>query len=177
MTLFSDNNSGPAVVRYPQAAPLPDPSDLFREVIPYVNVTPGEQLEGYVEDMKTRHLCEWVTSSHTFGDPLFYRDGSPRLEVILTVKVVACNAEGYDGNERVQFSVRVNGPLHKAIRAAGRLEVGAKIIVACTGLEPKRKGQNNPPKIWEVTVIPTDGANPGIGYADTDSQADDAEPL
>lgn len=88
------------------------------------------------------------------GEPLFWSDGNPRMQMVITLMTEEQDAS--DPEDSGERSIYARGNMLAAIRTAVRqagargLEVGGKLLVKFSGEgTPTRRGLN-PPKLYEA---------------------------
>lgn len=93
------------------------------------------------------------------GEVLRWKDGSPKMQVIVTLATELEEDAGDDGARRVYLKGGGKGTLgavKTAVKAAGasKLEVGGTLAIAYTGDgEPTQRGYN-PPKQYQAKYTP-----------------------
>jgi hypothetical protein len=100
-------------------------------------------------------------------DPLVWDDGSPRMQLVITVQTDRRDDQDDDGRRRIFVKRQMRDAVNRALRTAGvkDLAVGGVLTITYSGDgEPADKGLAAP-KIYEATYIPPDDS------------ADDDEPI
>lgn len=126
---------------------LPDANDLLMGGgIPAAKFpTIGTVVKGTVKNWETTQQTDFDT-----GKPLFWDDGKPRLQVVITIQTDERDpeVEHDDGLRKLYVKGQMQKAVSGAIRAAGRpgLEVGAQIAVQFNSEEPQQRG--NPKKVY-----------------------------
>lgn len=99
----------------------------------------------------------WETTQQTDFDskaPLFWDDGKPRLQVVVTMQTDLRDPEitDDDGKRKLYVKGQMQVAVRDAIKAAGRpgLEVGATLAVQFASEEPSQKRGANPKKVYRA---------------------------
>ncbi|ASR85665.1 hypothetical protein SEA_AMGINE_64 [Mycobacterium phage Amgine] len=95
------------------------------------------------------------------NEPLLWKDGSPRMQLVVTVQTDLSDpeVEDDDGQRRLFVKGEMRKAVQKAVIAAGArgLDVGGELHVTYTG-DGEKKGNLTPPKLYSATY--TKPANP-----------------
>ncbi|QFG08456.1 hypothetical protein SEA_GUANICA15_70 [Mycobacterium phage Guanica15] len=98
------------------------------------------------------------------GEGLTWKDGSPRMQLVVTVQTDLRDpeVEDDDGKRRLFVKGEMRKAVQKAVIAAGArgLDVGGELYVTYTG-DGEKKGNLDPPKLYSATYTkPAPGAAP-----------------
>lgn len=119
--------------------------------------TPGTVVKGEVLDTATSQQRTYVPGGGV-GELMFWKDGSPRMQAVITVQTNERDPEiaDDDGKRRIFVSSRyMKEAVRDAVTAAGKrvLEVGGILTVGYTG-DGETEGTANPPKIYKAKYEP-----------------------
>lgn len=112
--------------------------------------TPGDKVTGTVTDLTAAQQTDFAT-----GKPLFWDDGNPKMQVIITLDTQLSEDAGDDGARRVYAKGQMLAAIKQAVKAAGqsKVELGGKLSVGYTG-DGEAKGNNHPPKQYVAKYEP-----------------------
>lgn len=134
---------------------LPDPDELLMGGGAPTCTFPeiGTTWKGEVVDKRTEQQRDFDT-----GKPLTWDDGSPRLQVVITLQTDERDPKiaGDDGRRRLFVKGQMLNAIRKAVSDAGAktVEIGGTLAVQYTSDgEPSRKGMN-PPKQYTAAYKP-----------------------
>lgn len=116
----------------------------------------GTSVEGVVATLpETFHCTDYDTK-----EPLYWRDGSPRLGIRFTADTTYREGADDDGRRSVSFQSQLLRALQDEMRAQGvkQFGVGTKFRITLVALEPTKKGF--PKKIYKVDLQPAPLSNP-----------------
>lgn len=133
----------------------------------------GDQIVGEVADMQARQQTDMES-----GRPLFFDDGSPRMQLVVTLQTDLRGWQGVgtvptdkdamghdvprdpsrdDGKRRIYVKSKMQNALMEALRATGskKLTAGDKLAVRQIGTEPNPKVKNGlPTRLYAVQHQP-----------------------
>ncbi|AEK09876.1 hypothetical protein FGG30_gp066 [Mycobacterium phage Pixie] len=103
------------------------------------------------------------------NEPLTWKDGSPRMQLVVTVQTDLNDPEieDDDGMRRLFVKGEMRKAVQKAVIAAGAkgLDVGGELFVTYVG-DGEKKGNLTPPKLYSATYKkPAPGAAPAAAAA------------
>lgn len=132
--------------------------------------TIGTIVRGEILETATSQITDYTT-----GEPKVWKDGSPRMQAILTIQTDQRDPEivDDDGKRRLFVASRsMKDAVRDAVTAAGKrqLELGGKIAIQYTG-----DGENAggiPPKLYKAEYKP-----PVPGAASSDLLGNNEEPF
>ncbi|ALF01433.1 hypothetical protein SEA_LILPHARAOH_55 [Mycobacterium phage LilPharaoh] len=111
------------------------------------------------------------------GDPLFWKDGSPRMQLVVTLQTDLRDPEidDDDGKRRLFVKGEMKKAVQKAVIAAGArgLDVGGELHVTYVG-DGEKKGNLDPPKLYSAVYKPP--AAPAVAPAAAPAQGQAAVP-
>lgn len=96
------------------------------------------------------------------GKPLFWDDGRPRMQLVVTVQTDQRDPEIADDDGKRKFYIRakLQDAVRQAVRAsqAKGLEVGGTLAITYVADGEQKKRGYNPPKIYSATYAPPSAA-------------------
>lgn len=125
----------------------------------YKNTQVGHSFTGVVDrDPETRAQTDYNT-----GEPVYWNDGSPKMQVVVTVKTNLTNGEGTskagklpqdDGLRRFYLRWHSLEAVRTAVRDANAdgLKPGGELTLTFSGTEPSQKGE--PAKLYTASYTP-----------------------
>lgn len=122
--------------------------------------TPGDVVGGAIAiEPEQRQQTDYKT-----GEGLTWKDGSPRMQLVVTVQTDLRDpeVEDDDGKRRLFVKGEMRKAVQKAVIAAGArgLDVGGELHVTYTG-DGEKKGNLDPPKLYSATYAkPAPGSTP-----------------
>lgn len=136
-----------------------DPSELLGEAPPALSfLSTGETVRGTIVNMTTSQQRAYSPEGG-LGDLLFWADGRPRLQVVITLQTKTDKSDPHDGLRRlfVKTGSQLQHAIKQAVKDAGRSAptVGSFLKVTYDHDEPSRGGGSNK-KIYEVVYVPND---------------------
>jgi hypothetical protein len=151
---------------------LSDPTELLGEAPPTISFPKkGDKVRGTIMGMVTSQQRAYDPNG--IGDPLFYSDGRPRQQVVITLQTGSGGTnDPHDGMRRLFVKGQMQQAIKLAIKDAARSApaIGAFLEVEYIDDEPS-KGGGNDKKIYRATYIPQDnGARRSDGAAQTAHQ-------
>lgn len=130
---------------------MTDPNDLLMgggaKTFKFAEI--GDTVEGEIADVVT------AQSTTIDGEPETWADGSPKMQIVLTVKTGLNESDDDDGLRKVYVKGNLFAELRNAVKASGaRLAVGGgfKARYDSDG-EPPKRGYS-PPKLFKVKYTP-----------------------
>jgi hypothetical protein len=106
----------------------------------------GDTVTGVIEDAQKRQQADFATNK-----PLFWDDGNPRMQVVITLQTDEQTHEGDDGRRRIYVKGQMQQALQEAIKASGLrgITIGDQLAVRYVG-DGEAKPRQNPPKLYKV---------------------------
>jgi hypothetical protein len=128
----------------------------------------GDKVTGTITNLDVRQQTDFDS-----GEPKFWDDGKPMMEIVITLATSLRDKEieDDDGERRVFCRGAMMTAFRQAVRKAkdSKPRVGAKVTVTYSGDGEAKKARFNPPKLYTVTYEPPDGMDDLFG--------DDDEPM
>ncbi|QWK51399.1 hypothetical protein SEA_STINSON_67 [Mycobacterium phage Stinson] len=112
--------------------------------------SPGDTVGGVIAiEPEQRQMTDYKT-----GDLLTWKDGSPRMQLVVTLQTDLRDpeVEDDDGKRRLFVKGEMRKAVQKAVISAGArgLDVGGELNVTYTG-DGDKKGNLDPPKLYSAT--------------------------
>lgn len=111
----------------------------------------GDKVVGFIEHTEVRQQTDFKT-----GKPLFWDDGNPRNQLVVTLRTELREDEDDDGTRNLYVKGQMQKAVADAVRKAGQrgLSIGGKLGVVFTDEgEPPGKGLNAP-KLYTAKYEP-----------------------
>lgn len=124
----------------------------------------GDEVWGVIVDASVRQQTDFETN-----EPLYWQDGTPRMQLVITLKTEQHEGPDDDGQRRVYAKGKMLNTIREAVKKAGAegIAEGGKLLVRyVSDGEPKRRGMSGE-KLYMAkyampeVVIPEDGFNDG----------------
>jgi len=134
---------------------LPDPNDLLgtRSIpsISFKDVKVGTAFTGTITDLRTVQVRSYDT-----GEPEFWDDGKPKLqiEVTLATSYLDASLEGDDGTRRVYLFGQKLAAAKQEMKNKGfsKLEKGMKFTISFVGEKPASNKKYNNVKLYGIEL-------------------------
>lgn len=123
----------------------------------WADAVPGTTLGGeIVRPPTTKQQTDFDS-----GKPLFWEDGSPRMQLLVQLKTPLRDAsDPLDDGTRTLYvkGSSLTNAVRAAVKSAGArsLAVGGQLFVTFTGLGPK-EGKRQPPRLFSARYVPPAG--------------------
>lgn len=108
------------------------------------------------------------------GTPLVWQDGSPRMQMVVTVQTQLRDPaiDEDDGKRRIFVRGQMRNAVQQAVIAAGAkgLDVGGTLNITYVADGERKNPAFNPPKIYQASYTPP-AADGGAGFLGTTTQA------
>ena len=126
---------------------LPSPEELLAGPPPVFKfLQRGDKVAGEVIRMETTQRHE-VLRNKTIGEPLFWKDGRPCLQVMLVLQDVK-----FKNGEKHRIFAKVPGRLFNALKDQG-CTLHSFVAITYTDDVPNEDGFGTPAKDFQVTVL------------------------
>lgn len=137
---------------------FPDATQLLGEAPPTISFKEiGDMVRGTIRNMNVTQRRRFMPDG-SVGEPLFYSDGSPQLQIVITLETgTGGDADPHDGLRRLFVHGQMQSAIKQAVKDAGRAapSVGSFLKVTFVKEEPS-KGGGNDKKIYEAVYVPQD---------------------
>lgn len=141
---------------------LPDPNDLLSgksiPSISFKDAKVGDSFTGIIAELETAQVRNYES-----GEPEFWEDGNPKLQIVVTLDTdYAANADD-DGQRKVYLFGQKLQAAKTAIKEAGieKLEKGSTFTITYSGTKPSSNKKYNDVKIYGITIVPGK-SNPAV---------------
>ncbi len=141
---------------------LPDPNDLLSgksiPSISFKDAKVGDSFTGIIAELETAQVRNYES-----GEPEFWEDGNPKLQIVVTLDTdYAANADD-DGQRKVYLFGQKLQAAKTAIKEAGieKLEKGSTFTITYSGTKPSSNKKYNDVKIYSITIVPGK-SNPAV---------------
>lgn len=157
---------------------LPDPNDLLgtRSIpsISFKDAKVGEGFTGTITDLRTVQV-----RSYDSGEPEFWDDGKPKLQIEVTLATDYLNPEleGDDGTRRVYLFGQKLAAAKQEMKNKGfsKLEKSMKFTISWVGEKPSSNKKYNNIKLYEIELDAAT-SNPDVDALLTDTLGAEPKP-
>lgn len=123
---------------------------------------PGDSVSGVIESVTARqmHVYDSLNQRPT-NQPDFFQDGSPKLQVIVTIDTGLTDPSVEDDDGRRSIYIKGYGIQRRAwlqairnagLRKASEIKPGDRFTAKFVGYDPQSKNPNNPAKMYEYVI-------------------------
>lgn len=134
---------------------LPDPNDLLGSVtvpsLSFKDAKVGTAYTGTITDLQTVQVRDFAT-----GDPKFWEDGKPQLQIQVTLATDLRDPaiEDDNGERRVYLFGQKLTAAKQALKDSGlaKFELGAKFTITLSGTKPAKTKGFNDVKLYSITI-------------------------
>lgn len=105
----------------------------------------GAKVSGYVQTTEVRQQTDFDTNA-----PLFWDDGKPRMELVITIETDERDDDDDDGIRKLYVKGQMQQAIADAVRKAGQrgLAIGGRLAVKFNDEEPPTKKGRSPKKLY-----------------------------
>lgn len=143
---------------------LPDPNDLLGSVtvpsISFKDAKVGTSFTGTITDLQTVQVRDFAT-----GDPKFWDDGKPQLQIQVTLATDLRDPalEDDNGERRVYLFGQKLSAAREALKNSGmqKFELGSKFTITLSGTKPAKTKGFNDVKLYSI-AIEKGSSNPAV---------------
>lgn len=143
---------------------LPDPNDLLSSVsvpsLSFKDAKVGDSYTGTITDLQTVQVRDFAT-----GDPKFWEDGKPQLQIQVTLQTDLRDPalEDDNGERRVYLFGQKLSAAREALKASGlqKFELGSKFTITLSGTKPAKTKGFNDVKLYSI-AIEKGSSNPAV---------------
>ncbi len=141
---------------------LPDPNDLLSgksvPSISFKDAKVGDSFTGVITELETAQVRNYET-----GDPEFWEDGNPKLQIVVTLATEYGDGAEDDGERKVYLFGQKLQAAKAAMKEAGvtKLEKGFQFTIAFVGEKPSSNKKYNNVKLYGITIVPSK-SNPAV---------------
>ena len=137
---------------------------------------PGDSVSGVIESVTASqmHVYDSLNQRPT-NQPDFFQDGSPKLQVIVTIDTGLTDPSVEDDDGRRSIYIKGYGIQRRAwlqairnagLRKASEIKPGDRFTAKFVGYDPQSKNPNNPAKMYEYAATPAAAGAAGCPRAD-----------
>jgi hypothetical protein len=141
---------------------LPDPNDLLSgksvPSISFKDAKVGDSFTGTITDLETAQVRNYET-----GDPEFWEDGNPKLQIVVTLATEYGDGVEDDGERKVYLFGQKLQAAKAAMKEANvtKLEKGFGFTITFAGEKPSSNKKYNNVKLYGITIVPSK-SNPAV---------------
>ena len=141
---------------------LPDPNDLLSgksvPSISFKDAKVGDAYTGIITDLETAQVRNYET-----GDPEFWEDGNPKLQIVVTLATEYGDNVEDDGERKVYLFGQKLQAAKAAMKEANvtKLEKGFTFTITFAGEKPSSNKKYNNVKLYGITIVPSK-SNPAV---------------
>lgn len=143
---------------------LPDPNDLLSSVsvpsLSFKDAKVGTSYTGTITDLQTVQVRDFAT-----GDPKFWEDGKPQLQIQVTLSTEYNDPtiEDDNGDRRVYLFGQKLAAAREALKASGmsKFELGSKFTITLSGTKPPKTKGFNDIKLYSI-ALEKGSSNPAV---------------
>jgi hypothetical protein len=141
---------------------LPDPNDLLSgksvPSISFKDAKVGDAYTGVITDLETAQVRNYET-----GDPEFWEDGNPKLQIVVTLATEYGDGVEDDGERKVYLFGQKLQAAKAAMKEANvtKLEKGFAFTITFAGEKPSSNKKYNNVKLYGITIVPSK-SNPAV---------------
>jgi len=134
---------------------LPDPNELLASVsvpsLSFKDVKIGTAYTGIINDLQTVQVRDFAS-----GEPKFWDDGKPQLQIQVTLDTELRDPEIEDdnGERRVYLFGQKLNAAKQALKDSGlgKFEIGMEFTIKFAGEKPAKTKGFNPVKLYEISI-------------------------
>jgi uncharacterized protein with beta-barrel porin domain len=141
---------------------LPDPNDLLSgksvPSISFKDAKVGDSFTGVITELETAQVRNYET-----GDPEFWEDGNPKLQIVVTLATEYGDGVEDDGERKVYLFGQKLQAAKAAMKEANvtKLEKGFGFTITFAGEKPSSNKKYNNVKLYGITIVPSK-SNPAV---------------
>lgn len=141
---------------------LPDPNSLLTgksvPSISFKDAKVGDSFTGVITDLETAQVRNYET-----GDPEFWEDGNPKLQIVVTLATDYNEGAEDDGERKVYLFGQKLQAAKAAMKEANidKLEKGFQFTITFAGEKPSSNKKYNNIKLYGITIVPSK-SNPAV---------------
>jgi hypothetical protein len=141
---------------------LPDPNSLLTgksvPSISFKDAKVGDSFTGVITDLETAQVRNYET-----GDPEFWEDGNPKLQIVVTLATEYGDGGEDDGERKVYLFGQKLQAAKAAMKEANvtKLEKGFQFTISFAGEKPSSNKKYNNIKLYGIAIVPSK-SNPAV---------------
>lgn len=158
---------------------LPDPNSLLNgksvPSISFKDAKVGDSYTGTITALETAQVRNYES-----GEPEFWEDGNPKLQIVVTLSTEYGDGAEDDGDRKVYLFGQKLQAAKQALKEAGlqKLELGSKFTITYSGTKPSSNKKYNDVKLYTIAIA-KGTSNPAVDtlLAQGAKAADDGDKL
>lgn len=133
---------------------LPDPNSLLNgksvPSISFKDAKIGDSYTGTITALETAQVRNYES-----GEPEFWEDGNPKLQIVLTLGTEYGDGAEDDGDRKVYLFGQKLQAAKAALKDAGlaKLEIGSIFTIAYSGTKPSSNKKYNDVKLYSIAIV------------------------
>lgn len=132
---------------------LPDPNSLLNgksvPSISFKDAKVGDSYTGTITALETAQVRNYES-----GEPEFWEDGNPKLQIVVTLSTEYGDGAEDDGDRKVYLFGQKLQAAKQALKEAGlqKLELGSKFTITYSGTKPSSNKKYNDVKLYTIAI-------------------------
>jgi uncharacterized protein with beta-barrel porin domain len=133
---------------------LPDPNSLLNgksvPSISFKDAKVGDAYTGTITALETAQVRNYES-----GDPEFWEDGNPKLQIVVTLATTYGDGAEDDGERKVYLFGQKLQAAKAALKEAGltKLEIGSTFTITYSGTKPSSNKKYNDVKLYTIAIV------------------------
>jgi uncharacterized protein with beta-barrel porin domain len=133
---------------------LPDPNSLLNgksvPSISFKDAKVGDAYTGTITALETAQVRNYES-----GEPEFWEDGNPKLQIVLTLATEYGDGAEDDGDRKVYLFGQKLQAAKAALKEAGlaKLEIGSTFTITYSGTKPSSNKKYNDVKLYSIAIV------------------------
>jgi uncharacterized protein with beta-barrel porin domain len=133
---------------------LPDPNSLLNgksvPSISFKDAKVGDSYTGTITALETAQVRNYES-----GEPEFWEDGNPKLQIVVTLATTYGDGAEDDGERKVYLFGQKLQAAKAALKEAGltKLELGSSFTITYSGTKPSSNKKYNDVKLYTIAIV------------------------
>lgn len=133
---------------------LPDPNSLLNgksvPSISFKDAKVGDAYTGTITALETAQVRNYES-----GEPEFWEDGNPKLQIVVTLATTYGDGAEDDGDRKVYLFGQKLQAAKAALKEAGltKLEIGSTFTITYSGTKPSSNKKYNDVKLYSIAIV------------------------
>jgi uncharacterized protein with beta-barrel porin domain len=133
---------------------LPDPNSLLNgksvPSISFKDAKVGDAYTGTITALETAQVRNYES-----GEPEFWEDGNPKLQIVVTLATSYGDGAEDDGERKVYLFGQKLQAAKAALKEAGltKLEIGSSFTITYSGTKPSSNKKYNDVKLYSIAIV------------------------
>jgi uncharacterized protein with beta-barrel porin domain len=133
---------------------LPDPNSLLNgksvPSISFKDAKVGDAYTGTITALETAQVRNYES-----GEPEFWEDGNPKLQIVVTLATTYGDGAEDDGERKVYLFGQKLQAAKAALKEAGlaKLEIGSSFTITYSGTKPSSNKKYNDVKLYTIAIV------------------------